>query len=38
MNRVKEALLSPVYVDFGAFMYIMGVLTGISLGFWAGRI
>lgn len=39
MDRIKAALNYPVLtVDTGTFLYLMGILTGISLGFWAGRL
>lgn len=37
MNRIKYYLNYPVQIDAMSFLYIMGILTGISLGFWAGR-
>ena len=39
MNRIKAILTYPVLtVDAGTFLYLMGILTGVSLGFWAGRV
>jgi hypothetical protein len=37
MNSLKDMLNYPILtVNAGTFLYIMGIFTGISLGFWAG--
>jgi len=39
MDRIKSALNYPVLtVDTGLFLYLMGIFTGISVGFLAGRV
>jgi len=35
---VRAFLTTPVLIDMATVLYILGILTGMSVGFWAGRI
>lgn len=39
MNRLRDIFTVPVLsINAGTVLYFVGILTGISLGFWAGRV